>query len=107
MKSIKIKTSGDREYTLAYDRKSVKQMLQAGFNLEDVTARPLIGVPQLFNGAFLCFHKGIQQKVTDEIWEEMSDKESLLLTLIEMFQTPIDSLLDEPKEKNGTWEVVG
>lgn len=109
MKTIKIKASDGRDYTLGYTRKTVKQMSQAGFNIEDVTAKPLIGVPQLFAGAFLQYHRGIRQELTDAIWEELTNKENLLLALIEMYQEPIDSLLEEPKDdgKNATWEVVG
>lgn len=108
MKTIKIKTSDGKDYTLAFTRKTVAAMSQAGFRINDVSENPVIGVPQLFNGAFLRFHRGIKQELTDAIWEEITNKEDLLLKLIEMYSEPIDSLLDEPKEdaKNATWEVV-
>ena len=108
MKELKIKTAEGKEYTLAYNRNTVSQMARNGFNIEDTYNKPTIGIPQLFAGAFIRYHRGIKQEVVDAIWAELPSKEKLLEELIKMYQAPIDALLDEPKEegKNASWEVV-
>lgn len=107
MKSIKIRTENDgKEYTLAFTRMVVRNMMRAGFKLEDCLNIPLDGIPRLFNGAFRAFHPGTEMEVTDKIWEESPNKEALLKALMQMFHEPVDSLFDEPTEKNATWEVV-
>lgn len=107
MKSIKIRTEKDgKEYTLAFTRMTTRRMSRAGFQLEDIAKNPLDAIPQLFNGAFLAFHPKMEAEELERIWNDMPNKEGLLTTLAKMYQAPIDSLLDEPKEKNATWEVV-
>lgn len=108
MKTIKIKTNDGKDFTLAFTRKTVSRMSQNGFKITDVRDNPIIGIPQLIAGAFLRFHPGIKQDEIDNLWRQTKGKEELLLKLIEMYQEPIDSLLEEPKEdseKNATWEV--
>lgn len=109
MKTIKINSDG-KDYRLAFTRKTVTEMAQAGFRLEDVndTSRMVLGIQQLFAGAFLQFHRGIKQSLVDAIWEEIPNKADLINKLVEMYTTPIISLLDEPSEeaKNASWEII-
>lgn len=109
MKTIKIEKDG-KEYSLAFTRKTVTEMARNGFRIDDVAdpSRMVIGVPQLFAGAFLRFHRGIKQELVDEIWDSVSNKSGLINKLVEMYAEPINALLDEPQDeaKNGSWEVV-
>lgn len=106
MKSIKIKTNGE-EYTLAFTRLTVRKLSRAGFKMEDIVNNPLDAIPMLFNGAFLAFHPKMGSDELDKIWEEIPNKEELLKVLAQMYHEPIETLLNEPTEKNATWEVVG
>lgn len=108
IKKLKIKTADGKDYMLAYDRNSCARMSRKGFKIEDVADKPVIGIPMLVAGAFIKFHPELTQAQIDAMWENVSDKEGLLYKLIEMYQEPIDSLLEEPKDeaKNSTWEVV-
>lgn len=107
-KSIKITANDGKDYTLGYTRKTVTLMSQSGFNIEDVKDKPIVALPQLFAGAFLKNHRYIKDNVIDDIWKTLPNKEDLILALIEMYQEPINALIDEPEEseKNSTWEVV-
>ena len=108
MKELKIKTADGKDFTLAFTRKTVSQMARAGFNIDDTYNKPTIGIPSLFAGAFLRYHRGIKQELVDAIWEELPNKDKLLEVLVQMYQAPIESLLDEPKDdgKNASWEVT-
>lgn len=105
---IKITTDEGKDYTLAFNNKTVKLMSANGFRIEDVWEKPIIGIPALFHGSFSVHHKGITQKLTDEIWATIKGKEALIEQLVKMYQKPIEAVLDEPEEdeKNATWEVV-
>lgn len=108
MKSIKIKSERDgKEYTLAFTRMTVRRLARAGFQIEDIIKNPLDAIPMLFNGAFQAFHPKMESDELDKIWEDMPNKDELLKVLAQMYHEPIETLLDEPKEKNATWEVVG
>ena len=109
MKSIKIRAEingKEQEFTLAFTNMTVRRLSRNGFKLENIVEAPLDGIPTLFAGAFLAFHPGTDRDEINKIWEDMPDKENLIKTLMAMYQEPINALLNEPKEKNATWEVV-
>lgn len=108
IKKLRIKTAEGKEYTLAYDRKSCARMSRKGFRVESVADDPVIGIPMLVAGAFIKFHPELTQEQIDAIWSPITNKEGLLLKLVEMYSEPINSLVEEPKDdgKNSTWEVV-
>jgi len=108
IKKIKLTASDGKEYMLAFDRSSCNRLSNIGFTLDDIDEKAVIRIPQLVAGAFLKFHSDMSRAEIDKVWKEVKGKEALLLELAKMYQEPIDSLLEEPKddEKNATWEVV-
>ena len=83
------------DYTLEYTRASVAALEKQGFNIGDISEKPLTTLPALFAGAFLA-HR---------IFEKMTNKMDLVMRLAEMYNEPIEALVDEPEESEGnlTW----
>jgi hypothetical protein len=97
-------TYDDKEYTLEFTRRTVKQMEDEGFIVRDIDARPMTLLPALFAGAFKAHHRFVRQEVIDQIYDAMPDKEALIGKLADMYNEPLISLMDEPDEgKNVDW----
>mgnify|MGYP001284763793 CR=1 FL=1 len=96
-----------KEYTLEYTRKSIEIMERQGFNVNDISEKPMTTLPALFAGAFLANHKWVKKDVIDEIYSRMENKQDLLQKLTEMYNEPIEALFEEPKESEGnvSWEA--
>ena len=84
-------------YTLEYTRKSVEQMEKQGFIAEDVQKKPMTMLPALFAGAFLAHHRYVKQDVIDGIYARLTKRDELISKLVEMYNEPILSLLDDPE----------
>ena len=95
------------EYTLEYNRRSIEQMERTGFVVSDITDKPMTVLPALFAGAFLKNHRKVKRDAIDAIFDRVSDKQGLIGKLAEMYNEPIEALLDEPEEDEGnaTWEA--
>ena len=95
-------------YTLEFDRKTVKLLERRGFNVNDLDAKPLTLLPQLFWGAFQKHHKGITQETTDAILMSVANRDTLFGKLSEMYIEPINALLGEDEaedaEGNVNWD---
>ncbi len=97
-------TYDDKEYTLEFTRRTVKQMEDEGFIVRDIDVRPMTLLPALFAGAFKAHHRFVRQEVIDQIYDAMPDKEALIGKLADMYNEPLISLMDEPDEgKNVDW----
>ncbi len=99
-KTIKF-TYNDKAYTLEYTRKSIEIMERQGLKISELSDKPMTTLPQLFAGAFLAHHKFEKREVIDEIYSKMGNRDELLHTLIEMYNEPINKLMDEPEDKEG------
>ena len=98
-----------KEYTLEYNRQSVKTMESQGFVLEELTSKPMTMIPLLFSGAFIKNHSGkdgVKRKVIDEIFEEIGDKTALMEALMEMYADTLSSLTDSKSEGNVSWAMT-
>lgn len=97
------------KYTLAFNRKTVQTMSQAGFDPESVTKTPAIGIPALFKGAFMVHHRNIRSDLVEKIFDSIVNRQELMVKLLEMFYEPIKELMDDPEEveeaKKVTWET--
>lgn len=82
-------------------------MERQGFNVNDISEKPMTTLPALFAGAFLAHHKWVKKDVIDEIYNRMENKQDLLQKLTEMYNEPIEALFEEPKESEGnvSWEA--
>lgn len=96
-------TFEEKEYTLEYTRKTVRQMEEQGFVARDVETRPMTLLPQMFAGAFLAHHRFVKPEVIERIYKAMPNKDDLIGKLSEMYNEPIETLLDEPTEGNVEW----
>lgn len=97
----------DKDYTLEYNRQSVRMMESQGFVLEQISEKPVTMIPMMFSGAFYKNHRGLKRAFIDEIYDEVADKSGLLNALMEMYAETISSLTDEKEvEGNAIWAVV-
>ena len=85
-----------KEYTLEFTRESITQMEREGFVLEDVAKKPMLTLPIFFAGAFKAHHKfDTKQKKIEEIFEKFSNKQALFSKLLDMYQYPMETLIDD------------
>ena len=80
-------TFEDKEYTLEFTRRTVKQMEDEGFVAQEIDSRPMTLLPALFAGAFKAHHRFVKQ--------------DLIGKLAEMYNEPIIALMEEPDNKAG------
>lgn len=92
------------EYTLEFTRASVATLEKQGFNINDISDKPLTTLPALFAGAFIAHHRFIKREVVDRIFAKMTNKKDLVMRLAEMYNETIESLVDEPEESEGNLE---
>ena len=96
-------------YTLEYTRKTVEAMEKNGFVAADVERKPMTLLPALFAGAFLAHHRFVKRDVIDSIYARMNHKDELIAALVEMYNDPLLSLLDEPEQEgnegNLSWKT--
>ncbi len=85
-------------YTLEYTRKTVEQMEKQGFVAEEVTKKPMTYLPSLFAGAFIAHHRFVKRDVVEGIYARLTKKDELIAKLVEMYNDPILTLLDEPEQ---------
>mgnify|MGYP001048910130 FL=1 len=95
-------------YTLEYTRKTVAAMEKNGF-VAAVERKPMTLLPALFAGAFLAHHRFVKRDVIDNIYARMNHKDELIAALVEMYNDPLLSLLDEPEQEgnegNLSWKT--
>lgn len=94
-----------KEYTLEFTRESIKQMEREGFVLEDVVRKPMLTLPVFFAGAFKAHHKyDTKQKKIEEIFEKFTNKQALFSKLVDMYQYPMETMLDEDTQEGNAIE---
>lgn len=93
-------TYKDTTYTLEYTRRTVREMESKGFVAEDITRKPLTVLPQLFAGAFKAHHPTAKNELINEIYKQMPNKQELVGRLAQMYNEPINTLVEEPDEGN-------
>ena len=107
MKPIVLK-SKDTEYTLEFNRESIKFAEMRGFKIDEVSEYPMTKIPELFFYAFRMHHKNVARDKTDKIlFEEMGGvPEGLIERLVELYTEPFETLTVKDEErKNSKWSV--
>lgn len=97
---------GGKTYILEFTRKSVETMERQGFVATDITEKPMSTLPALFAGAFLANYKwNVKKETIDEIYDHIPNKGEFIGKLAEMYNEPIQTLVEEPEESEGnaTW----
>ena len=93
-----------KDYKLEFTKNTVRQMERRGFVADDFAAKPMTMIPDLFAGAFLANHGTVKREKIDKIYSMMGDKQKLVGALTEMYNEPIEALLEEPEDgKNLDW----
>jgi len=106
MSKITMKYSG-KDYTLEFNRQSVKMIESQGFVAAELTQQPVTMIPLLFQGAFAKNHKGLKRATIDEIYEGIANKSELISALVEMYSETVSTLNgDSEDEGNVSWAVV-
>ena len=107
-KQIKITFEGT-EYTLEYTRRTVREMENEGFNPNLVGDKPMTMIPMLVAGAFKKNHRYTKAEVIDRIYEAISNKGGFVQALVELYNEPLNALIDDPEEGQGnaSWETIG
>ena len=100
-------TYNGQDYTLEYDRTSVKMLENSGFVLDEFLQKPMNNIELAFAGSFIKNHKSVKQTVIDNIYKGCKNKNKLIETLTVMIQEKYESLLEDgDDEGNVNWEVI-
>lgn len=109
-KQIKLTFKG-KDYTLEYNRNSIKQIEAEGFSINSFADKPAIMLPLAFKGAFLSKHRYLRQEIIDEIYDNLSNKQNMITVLSQMIGDCYSSLMgnieNNDDEGNAQWEIVG
>ena len=98
----------DVPYTLEYSRDAIRQMEQVGFSLTEFTKKPMSNLDTAFKGLFLKNHKRTNDKLVEEIYQNMSNKDALIEKILIMLSEAYDTLFDENDSNEGNieWDVA-
>lgn len=107
MATLKIGYKG-KNYELGFTRNTVVALERQGFNVDEISAKPMTMLPMLWSGAFAAYNKGVKRTLIDEIYDNIRDKQGLIGALVELYAETLNTLTDEPEEGQGnaTWEIV-
>ena len=107
VKPIIIKDSeNNREYTLEFDRDSVRFAESRGFKIEDVDEFVMTKVPEFFWYAFRMHHKSVAMNQAEEILRQIGGlDEAIAKRLVALWIQTYDSLGNE-ETKNPNVTVV-
>ena len=97
------------DYTLEFNRESVRFAEARGFNIDDVGKYPMTKMPELFFYAFRMHHKNVSREKTDRIlFEDLKGlPEGMAERLGELYAAPFEALTsaDKDNEKNSKMTV--
>lgn len=90
-------TDTGNQYTLEFNRESVKFAEQRGFSIGDVARYPMLKAPELFWYAFRMHHKNVSKEKAERIlFDDLGGmSESMLDRLIELYDMPYETLLSD------------
>jgi hypothetical protein len=97
-----------RHFTLEFNARTVKEVQSSGFKVDEIGDKSLIMLPLLFKGAFLMHHRGERAALIEEILPLMGNKDDLYVKLLEMYNEPVEALIEEPDDSvkvdwTGNW----
>ena len=94
-------TYKNEKYMLEYTRLTAKAIESQGFVLDELTSKPNLMIPLLVHGAFMRHHRGIKQKLIEEIYDNIINKsgkegeEGFISVLADMYAETVSTLTDE------------
>lgn len=87
-----------KAYTLEFNRRSVEMLEKRGFVAAEAFEKPATYLPMLFAGAFYKNHRTLRGDEIEALYDRMTNKEKLIVALVEMYQESVSTLMDEPDE---------
>lgn len=89
------------EYTLEFNRESVKFAESRGFKINDVADYPMTKIPELWFYAFRMHHKNVSRGKTDALLDGLGGMpDGLMERLGELYSAPFSTLTGEQGEGN-------
>lgn len=106
-KKIEFEKNGEK-YTLEYNREAIEYIEKMGFNINELSDKPMTMLPLAFQGLFYKNHKKAKKDFINECYDAFGNKTKLIEVIAEMLTEAYDTLTDdEPKEGNLEWKIVG
>lgn len=98
------------DYTLEFNRESIKFAESRGFKIDDVGDFPMTKIPELFFYAFRMHHRNVSREKTDrfifEDWGGISDiPEGVIERLFLLYNEPFEATKMESERKNSKLTV--
>lgn len=91
----------DKEYTLEFNRDSIKFAEGRGFRLQDVDNYPMTKLPEFFWYAFRMHHPSFSLNQAEKMLDRMGGmSEAVAKRLGELWAVPFESLNPDGDEKN-------
>ena len=84
-KKIEFEYDG-KNYTLEYDRKSIKYMEANGFSIMEAQKKIISSIDIMWEGAFYKNHKNEKKSHIEEMYKYLENKEELNDALMEMIR---------------------
>lgn len=101
VKPILVKDDNGMEYTLEFNRESVKFAEARGFKINDVADYPMTKIPELWFYSFRMHHKNVARAKTDALLDGLGGiPDGLLERLGELYAAPFAALTDGQTEEN-------
>ena len=89
------------EYTLEFNRDSVRFAEARGFKINDVAEYPMTKIPELWYYAFRMHHKSVARAKTDALLDGLGGiPDGLLERLGELYAAPFTALTDGQQDEN-------
>lgn len=98
-------TDTDKEYTLEFNRDSIRFAESKGFDISEIEKKPMSKIPELFFYAFRMHHKNVSREKTDAMLNEIGWSDAMLARLADLYAEPFTALMlgeDEPKNSHLT-----
>ncbi len=94
-------TEKGEEYTLEFDRDSIRFAEARGFDIDDIGKFPMTKLPELFYYAFRMHHKNISREKTDRIlFEDLGGMPSgMAERLGALYAAPFEALTNNNGDK--------
>lgn len=109
VKPIVLKVANEKggvdEYTLEFDRASVKWAEQRGFKIDELGSKPLEGMESLFYFAFRMHHPTMTRQQTNDILNDTNIPEGFFERLGQLYSVPFDALTNGSKNSRVTVEM--
>lgn len=107
-KTINIAYKG-KDYTLEFNRNSVKALERSGFNIAEIASKPVSTIETLFHGALKMHHPAINREKAMDIYDTLNHKDELVSKVVELYGSVVEELTGAAEEAevegNANWDA--